>query len=307
MNNMMPNNMMFNNNIIGLNNIGMNNIGINNQQNLMNGLAIDTTAQNVKNIIQPYENKIKELEEIIRQKDFEIAVLKQKLNNKNCGYSDNQMNMMNNNPVNMRNNNPMNMMNNNPMNMMNNIPMNMMNNNPMNMMNNIPMNMNMFFPNFNQFENDKGKELKLKVKFENNEYNISCFENDKASILREKININEIDGYFIYNFKAIDPRITFEENGICSWDSIIEIKPLMNLTFNYLTKNCLILSHDCPLNIAIYYYLLKLNDPFFMGEVINGKISFLFNGSKLNIREETPIINIFKNNEPVVTVNRPDI
>ena len=290
MNNMMPNNLMLNNNIIGLNNIGMNNMGINNQQNLMNGLAIDTTAQNVKNIVQPYENKIKELEEIIRQKDFEIAVLKQKLNNKNCGYLDNQMNMMNNNPMNMRNNNPM----------------NMMNNNPMNMMNNIPMNMNMFFPNFNQFENDKGKELKFKVKFENNEYDISCFESDKASILREKININEIDGYFVYNYKAIDSRITFEENGICSWDSIIEIKPVMNLTFNFNSiKKCLILSHDCPLYIAIYYYLLKMNNPFFIYEVINYKISFLFNGSKLNIREETPIINILKNYEPVITVIRP--
>ena len=284
MNNMMPNNMMLNNNTIGLNNIGMNNMGINNQQNLMNGLAMDTTTRNLKNIIQPYENKIKELEEIIRQKDFEIAVLKQKLNNKNCGSLDN--------------------------------PMNMMNNNLMNMMNNIPMNMNMFFPNFNQFENDKGRELKLKVKFENNEYDISCSESDKASILREKININKKGWDFIYNFKEINPALTFEENGICLTDldickyivytighSEIEIKPVMNLTFNFNSiKKCLILSHDCPLDIAIYYYLLKLNNPLFMKEVINDRISFLFNGSKLNIREETPIINIFKNCEPTVIV-----
>ena len=274
MNNMMPNNLMLNNNIIGLNDIGMNNMGINNQQNLMNGLALDTTTQNVKNIVQPYENKIKELEEIIRQKDFEIAVLKQKLNtNKNCASLDNLMNMMN--------------------------------NNPMNMMNNIPMNMNMIFPNFNQFENDEKRKINLKVKFENNEYDILCFDSDKASILREKININKIDGEFIYNFKFIDPRMTFEENGIYNfWDPIIEIKPVMNLTFNSI-KKCLILSYDCPLYIAIYYYLLKMNDPFFIYEVINYKISFLFNGSKLNIREETPIINIFKNYEPVVTVIRP--
>ena len=293
MNNMMPNNLMFNNNIIGLNNIGMNNMGINNQQNLMNGLALDTTTQNVKNIIQPYENKIKELEEIIRQKDFEIAVLKQKLNNKNCASL----------------NNPVNMMNNNPMNMMNNIPMNMLNNNPMNMMMNNPMNMNMLFPNFNQFENDEKRKIYLKVKFENNEYDILCFDSDKASILREKININKIDGEFIYNFKFIDPRMTFEENGIYNfWEPIIEIKPVMNLTFNFNSiKQCLILSHDCPLYIAIYYYLLRMNNPFFIYGVINYEISFLFNGSKLNIREETPIINIFKNNEPVVTVIRPGI
>ena len=181
--------------------------------------------------------------------------------------------------------------------------MNMMNNNPMNMMNNIPMNMNMFFPNFNQFENDKGRELKLKVKFENNEYDISCSESDKASILREKININKKGWDFIYNFKWINPELTFEENGICLTDldickyivytighSEIEIKPVMNLTFNFnSSKKCFILSHDCPLDIAIYYYLLKLNNPLFMKEVINDRISFLFNGFKLNIREETPI------------------
>ena len=84
MNNMMENNMINimynNNNVIGMNNMGMNLFGINNPQNLMNQMAMDNTTLNVKNIIQPYENRIKELEEIIRQKDFKIAVLKQKLN-----------------------------------------------------------------------------------------------------------------------------------------------------------------------------------------------------------------------------------
>ena len=65
----------------------MNNIQMNNQPNFM-----DNTALNIKNIIQPYENKIRELEEIIKQKDFEIIVLKQKLNNNN-NFSN--MNMMN--------------------------------------------------------------------------------------------------------------------------------------------------------------------------------------------------------------------
>ena len=64
-------------NPLGINQIGM----INNQQYFMNGINMDETAQNIKNIIQLYENKIRELEEIIRQKDFEIILLKQKLNN----------------------------------------------------------------------------------------------------------------------------------------------------------------------------------------------------------------------------------
>ena len=55
-------------NPMGMNPMGMNQIGMINQQNFMNG----ETAQNIKNIIEPYENKIRELEEIIKQKDFEI-------------------------------------------------------------------------------------------------------------------------------------------------------------------------------------------------------------------------------------------
>ena len=140
-------NMMYNNNnIIGMNNMGMNPFGINNPQNLMNQMAMDNTTLNVKNIIQPYENRIKELEEKIRQKDFEIAVLKQKLNNNNSN--------------NINDNNQMNVM-------------NMMNmNNPMNLL----------MPNFNQIENNKGRKLYLQVKYENNISNIVCFQRDKASI-----------------------------------------------------------------------------------------------------------------------------
>ena len=73
-------------NPMGMNPLLMNNIGMNIQPNLM-----DNTAINIKSIIQPYENKIRELEEIIKQKDFEIIVLKQKLNN----IQNNNMNMMN--------------------------------------------------------------------------------------------------------------------------------------------------------------------------------------------------------------------
>ena len=94
-------------NPMGMNPMGMNQIGMINQQNFMNG----ETAQNIKNIIEPYENKIRELEEIIKQKDFEIIVLKQKLNNNNMPNN----NFMNINPMMMNMNmNPMNN-NNNPL------------------------------------------------------------------------------------------------------------------------------------------------------------------------------------------------
>jgi hypothetical protein len=75
-------------NQMGINQMMMNQMGLNpmlikNQPNQINPIGMDNTTLNIKNIVQPYENKIKELEEIIRQKDFEITVLKQKLNNNN--------------------------------------------------------------------------------------------------------------------------------------------------------------------------------------------------------------------------------
>ena len=61
MNNMGMNPVLMNN--MGMNPMMMNNIGINNQSNI-----IDENALRIKNIIQPYENKIKELEEILYKK-----------------------------------------------------------------------------------------------------------------------------------------------------------------------------------------------------------------------------------------------
>ena len=95
---------MNNINNLGMNQIGMNQMGVNpmlinnmminnNQPNLM-----DQTALNIKSIILPYENKIRELEEIIKQKDFEITVLKQKLNN-SINKNNSNNNLMNMNPM----------------------------------------------------------------------------------------------------------------------------------------------------------------------------------------------------------------
>ena len=264
-NNMMINNMYNNNSINGMNNMGMNPIGINNQQNLMNG-------QNMQTIIQRYENKIKELEVIIRQKDFEISVLKQKLNNNKS----NSMNM--NNPMNIMNNNPMNM--NNQMNMMN-----MMN--PLNMM----------VPNFEP-------RLYLKVKFDNNEYDIVCSPKDKVSILREKIKVDIGDRGFIFNFKVLDEELSFEENGII-YDKIIEIKPVINLFFQFNGKKySLILSRDCPFNIAISYFFIKLNDPFVLQKAINNidEFGFNYNTNRLNTKDQSPLAQIFKREYPTITV-----
>ena len=132
---------------MGINPIGMNSIGMN----------LDQTAQNIKEIIQPYENKIRELEEIIKQKDFEITVLKQKLKNSNANQINiNQMNMMDLNKMNMMNLNQMNML--------------------MSVMN----------------PQEKGKEISVGLKIQDNKIIYAkCFEKEKASILREKLNLND--------------------------------------------------------------------------------------------------------------------
>ena len=110
---------------MNMNPMGM--MGVNNQ--LMTNFTMDETAMKIKAIIEPYEKKITELENIIKQKDFEILVLNEKLNN----FKNNQMNQINNqmffnNQINMNNN--MNMMNANWMDQYNN---NIQNNNNMNL------------------------------------------------------------------------------------------------------------------------------------------------------------------------------
>ena len=58
---------------------------MNDQNNLM-----DQTALNIRSIVEPYEKEIKRLQEVVRQQEFQIAVLKQKLNKKT------DMNILNN-------------------------------------------------------------------------------------------------------------------------------------------------------------------------------------------------------------------
>ena len=78
---------------------------MNNDNNINNSMMMDQTAMRVKNIIEPYQKKIKELEEIIRQKDFQISVLKEKLSNFNFNQNQgiNVPNFNINNNINMNN------------------------------------------------------------------------------------------------------------------------------------------------------------------------------------------------------------
>ena len=250
--------MMFNFNQMGMNNPM---IGMNNQQNQMNGMMMDGTAQNIRNIIQPYENKIRELEEIIKQKDFEIIVLKQKLNNNNIS-----------------NINPM---------MIN------MNMNPLNIM----------MGNMNQQKENKEKEIYLKIISENKSELISCFKEDKASVLKEKYNLNE--GALTFNYKPIDYDKTIEENGIYSGSLINVTHKIINIGFKYedrVTK-VICLSEDCPISIALIYYCISLGRIYLMMEGFYKDILFLYNARQLKIGDKTPIKEVFNSTNPKVIVN----
>ena len=84
-------------------NFPMNNqMGMFNQMNMMNpmnNLMMDETTSNLKKIVEPYENKIKDLEDQLRKKDFEILVLKEKLNK--LENNSNNLNCMNMNSMGM--------------------------------------------------------------------------------------------------------------------------------------------------------------------------------------------------------------
>ena len=163
-----------------MNPIGMNQIGMNFMMMNNNAMNMDNTTLNIKNIVQPYENKIKELEEIIRKKDFEITVLKQKLNKNN-----NLMNM-NINPINPK-------------------------------IYNQNMNQFMVFGNNNQQIEDKGNQMKLTIKSENQEFNIEYFSKDKISSIYEKYNVK---GNLTYNFKLLERNSSISDNKISNYSVI---------------------------------------------------------------------------------------
>ena len=239
----MINNMGMNNN--GINNMGINQMNMHNQSNLM-----DENALRIKNLIQPYENKIKELEEIIRQKDFEIAVLKDKINNNNFNIQ-----------------NP-----------------NLMNMNPMNMMMQVP-----------NKEIEKGKEI---VVYRMNSFKemlpgkYICYENEMTFKLLDRM----IGNYpwnllkFLCNEKTLHPFLTIKENGIKD-GSIINYCRALNILFKNNIGSSIIIALDdnYPIKKAIKFYLLKIGK-----EGCFNKFFFLYNYTRLNIKDKTPIKNIFK-------------
>ena len=264
--------MMNNANNFGMNPMGMNNMMVNNNQQVL----MDQTALNIKSIIEPYENKIRELEEIIKQKDFEITVLKQKLNN-NFNKNNNLMNV-----------NPMMNMNINPMMNMNMNPWMNMNMNPW---------MNIYNPMENPFSYEKEEEITIKI--QNKITNITCLKNEKFS------NFMNHHIYLTYNYKLLSEEKTLEENGIMNGSTIYITDPIYRLTFGASNgkKIFIALDGDCPLEQAIKFYCEQFKDNNIYPLVLNRQITFIYNAVILNIHDKTPIKRVFKGTIPIILVN----
>jgi len=210
-----------------------NNQNIMNMQNMQNIPNVPNQFMNMNEssiieLIKPYQEKIKKLEEEIREKDSLITQLKFELflvvNN-----MQNQMNMMM---------NPMNAMNNqfNQMNMMN-IPNNPLNNNIINnpmfqMCNQMNLNQNMMMPmmqmeNGNQNNYNKIKNFSIMVRIENTPIEIQCQSKDTMESLIDKFCCKAVvkkeDYTYIIVKKSKKARmdLTVEENGIIDGDETI--------------------------------------------------------------------------------------
>ena len=251
-------------NQMGMNQMGMNQVGMNNQQNQFD---MDKTTLDVKNIVQPYEKEIQRLQEIIRQKDLEIAVLKQKLSNNSSN-----INYMNLNP----------------------------------MMTNQNMNPMMMPGIFQQQSGNKGKKLRILLKTENGDFNYECFEKDKVSIIFEKNNISKgflIHKYIVLDKDMTFKENGIRKN----FSVIYLKNDFISIRFKFTNENLinLNLSKDCPLQMAFIHYLLKSDNLDFLLQFIKGNqnpISFIFCGKTLNFIDTKPIDNIFKSSSNEITV-----
>ena len=284
----------------------------------------------VKNIVEPYEKKIKDLEEQLRKKDFEIAVLKEKLHDSEEKNRINQMNM--------------------PMNMgmgMGNMNMGMggmnMGMGDMNMgmgdmnMGMGGMNMGMGDMNMGMGGMNMGGEI-FEPNNEKKDYDIisvifrisgepganepilqRCFIDDEFGFIQKKVlkKLNVTGTIkFIFNAKNVNPNLTMAELGIeneanifivKTLDSKISLKKeLLKNSENGLKCNVafkttqgafhnLQLDPDITIGSAITKYLLRVG----RDDLINiseDRITFLFNARRYTTKDTISLKELFKGN-----------
>ena len=291
--------MMFqnmNNQMMGMSNqmMGMNNpmMGMNNQMN-------DDITRRIKTIVEPYEKKIKELEEQIRQKDFEIAVLKEK-----CYQA--EKNNINNN---FQGINPFQ------------IPMGM---------NNIDIGLGMP-PMVNMNNNNEYSDIITLIFRGINDIKIiqKCFIDDEFGFVQKKIlkKINDpSDIKFIFNAKNTIPNLTVSELGMTDNANIFMVKVKISNN-NSNTSNISLKSQESSsfkirimfktsqgvlLNIpfdneisvgsALQKYLIRVNRE----DLIKSnqeKIVFIYNASKLSINDNRRLKDIILGDQATIMVN----
>ena len=186
--------------------------------------------------------------------------------------------------------------------------MNMMDLNKMNMMNLNQMNMLMGVMN----PQEKGKEISIGLKIQDNKIIYAkCFEKEKASILREKINLNNSNekiNAIALNYRIIDENLTIEENQIYNGSKLYMSSHIINIEFIVSRGNRFLLPLDenCPVGMAIILFIArKIRIPEMIFDVINNrKLHFLYKTFRLDIKDNTPIKEIFKENNisPRVTI-----
>ena len=283
----MNNNMMgMNNNMMGMNNnmMGMNKQGMGLNNNIMgnNNQMNDNISTRIKIIVEPYEKKIKELEEQLRQKDFEIAVLKEK-----CFQAEN--NSFKNNAPGI-----------NPMQMGMGMGMGFVMPQPMANMNNI---------------NIEPDVINLSFKGAGGEnwiINQKCFIDEEFGCIKKRVlkKLNypsDIQIKFIFNAKNVNEKLTISELGMANNSNIMvinatgigqnnaiislrnedKVEDKITLVFKTspgLTK-LISLDSNISVGLAMRKFLLLMGKE----ELIDSKeekIVFLYNANKLSINDK---------------------
>ena len=212
-----------------------------------------------------------------------------------------------------------------------NMPMNMMNN-AMNMMNNVmnwmdPYNnmannnmMNMNLNNINMMNNVEEPKINIIFEYKNNEYKELCSQNEriKNALKRfcKRISIRFKMHIFISHGKRINSKLTFYENGILDGSKIYVVGNSTNqnpeyeesdsdeehycIIFKTTTGNTksIFVNQECSVENAIKKYLTSIGKL----DMLNwpNDIFFLFNASKIDIKEKKNVSIYFKHSNPVV-------
>ena len=232
---------------------------------------MDQNAMNIKNIVASYQKKIKELEEIIRRKDSEISILKEKI------IILNSSTMKRNSVPDIK------------------LNMNFDNKNPMMNLGNSANDINLMFIG----ENNEQTGI-IFDKYKNTSNLIEKY-------LMTKYNeINLRNFRFIFNNQVLIPGCSLERNGLSNNSTIIvQKKRLLNLIFYYGEKMVpLALDENTSVCMAIIYFLIEIDKEKYVLDLIDNTLGIILsiNGVKINTRDKRTIREYFNQNNAKILV-----